>query len=159
MVKMLKKRIKLLNQNHEINFEEKKMFNKNIKNFYTINNPLFIESKHKSYKEMLRYSKIFGKINKDNYYEYNESTSQILNLGYNSQLSQIQKITEIRENILKKSNTLKSKTLLQLIPLIWSIISLIIAIIFYILFLYFLNEMKDIRFFHSIIIIFQIRIT
>ena len=158
MYKIIKKKVVFLEKDYEINIDDKKMFNFNIKNFYQVSqySNEFQENRIKSQNEIEKYSKIFGKSNKE--FNENETTSQISNLGFNSQLSQIQKITEIRECILKKKDNLNSITLLKIIPFIWMFSSFIFGLVIYFFFLHALNEMENVRIYNIKINLLQIRI-
>ena len=158
MYKIVKKKVIYLEKDYEIDKNEKKMFYFNIKNFRKITqySSEYQENRIKSQNQIEKFSKIFGKANKE--IIENEATSQIFNIGYNSQLSQIQKITEIRESILKKTANLKSITILKIIPLIWMLSSFIFGIVIYLFFIYALNEMENVRIYNIKINLLQIRI-
>ena len=158
MYKIIKKKVLFLEKDYEINYDEKKMFELNIKNFNKISqySSEFQENRIKSQNQIEKISKIFGKSNKD--FHDNEIVSQVMNLGFNSQLSQIQKITEIREYILNKSSNLRTIKFLKKIPILWILNLLIFGFFIFLFFLYSLKEMKDVRIYNRKINILQIRI-
>ena len=134
----IRRRLEKFRKNYEILKEEKEIFNENI-----INLPKLIENEkykkliNESHNDILILSKIHGKhhfkVTED------ENSSQSSLSGYNSDLSKMSRIQEIRRNLMNKTPNSKTIFYIKILPIIW----LFISILFSIIYLLFFNKIKN----------------
>ena len=131
-VKSISKKMSEIKKENEITFEEKNMFKLNILSFFdNLKDVNFLNLINEFKDEIKKFSRVHGELrNKDMVID--ENSSQSANSGYNSGLSKINKILEIRENIINNSKKFYLLKYLIIIPIIHFIISLIFALITYI---------------------------
>ena len=125
--------------NYEITELEKEIFNSNIINLFklSIENDSLRELLIKNHKYINEKSKIYG----HNHFalQDDENSSQSSSAGYNSDLSKMNRIQEIREKIIENSSKFYTIFYIEIFPICW----LFTSIIFIFLYLTHFTELKE----------------
>ena len=150
--KIISQKLKYFNKYFELNIKEQNQFDLNVKNIYKIeseNDNLNILIKN-SIEDIKNYSRIIGK--KTGEIEEDENSSQSSLSGFESDLSKLNRIQEIRENISKMNIDSKSLIYIRIIPFLF-FISILLFSLFFIKkfydtqkFFYKLNEFNEMLF-------------
>ena len=138
----IKRRLEKFRKNYEILIEEKEIFNENITNLLKLaENENFKKLIKDCHKDILNLSKIHGKHHLKEIEDENSSQSSLS--GYNSDLSKMSRIQEIRKNLMTKSPNSTIIFYIKLLPILWFIISIIFSVIYLFLFNKIKNEVVD----------------
>ena len=125
----IRRRLEQFKKNYKIDKEERELFTYNIKNLTKLVEQekfknLIIDAQN----DILILSKIHGKHHLKVIEDENSSQSSLS--GYNSDLSKMSRIQEIRKNLMIKVPNLKIILYLKIIPLLWFILILFFGILY-----------------------------
>ena len=128
--KIGKNKIKLFNNNFGIYEEEKKLFEKNVFNFYEHlkNNNILNILIENDVKEIASLSRIFGEKNIILFED--ENSSQTGSSAFKDDLSKLNKIIENRNNLLNNSNDFILIKYIKIFPILIVIVTIVISIIY-----------------------------
>ena len=128
--KIISQKIKSFSKIFELNDNEKKQFNLNIKNIYQIEsqNENFSNLIKESKDDIKNFSRIMGK--KTSEMEDNENSSKSSLSGMESDLSKLNRIQEIRENISKINSDSESLIYIKIIPMIFFFLITLFCLIY-----------------------------
>ena len=156
--KILKRKINSLKPLIEINTEEKKIFYINILNFMYLlyqNDPL-----NKSYIEYLKEIKIISRVHgsQQNIIADDENSSQTSASSYNSDLSKLSKIQEIKTNLIKNSDNFYAIKYIRIIPLIFFGLTIIFIVIYILMVFYIFSKLHHIGLSNTSLFITELRL-
>ena len=159
ILKSIANKMDLIEKESEVYEEEYKKINENINFFYDIvNKDKKLNDLIKDYKiEIKKFSRIHG--NEKNEVVDDENASQSSTAGFNSDLSKINRILEIRENTLNNKNNYLTVKYILSIPFIFFIMGILFCILFFYIYQNIFHNLEDLDFFHSNYYLLAIRIT
>ena len=156
--KLLKEKIDTLKQLKEINIEEKEIFFSNILNFNKISKQN--EELNKLYEEYLTDIKSFSRVHgtQQNIIADDENASQTSATGYNSDLSKLSKIQEIKNNLNNGISNYFSLKYIRLIPGIIFCSSILFIVIYLWNIFYTFEKLKNVNNYNTSIFIAELRL-
>ena len=148
-INSISKKLSEIRKEKEITLEEKNMFNENIlKYFDNLKDNNYLKYINIFKEEIKKFSRVHGEL-KQKEMMIDENSSQTSMTGYNSGLSKINKILEIRENIINNSEKFYLLKYLIIIPIIHFIISLLFGMITYVYLRKLYNYLLELNSFQS----------
>ncbi len=156
--KLLKEKIDGLKQLKEINIEEKEFFFSNIINFNKISKQN--EELNKLYEEYLNDIKSFSRVHgaQQNIIADDENASQTSATGYNSDLSKLSKIQEIKNNLNNGISNYFSLKYIRLIPVIFFCSSIIFIFLYIWTFFCTFSKLKHVNNYNTSIFLLELRL-
>ena len=156
-----KEKINNLNIIYKISNEEKKNLYNNINEFGSyFYNDIHFQKLLKVYKDYIKkFSRIHGKKKNNNSIINDENSSQTSSSSFNSDLSKINRIFEMKENVLRNTKRISNIYNLILIIILFVIISGIFSVIFFMIVKKIHSGLKLVTLLNSTIYIINLRIT
>ena len=159
ILKSIANKMDLIEKESEIFEEEYEKINENINYFYdNVNKDKKLNELIRDYKmEIKKFSRIHG-TEKTEVVD-DENASQSSTAGFNSDLSKINRILEIRENTLNNKNNYLTVKYILSIPFIFFIMGILFCILFFYIYRNIFHNLEELDYFHSNYYLLAIRIT